>query len=255
MIISVILVSLLLKLITANEENCGPSIRGQYLHYDVSSDPDFQLWLKMTRKNTWVYMRVETVASHRPQVLSRNTLYVLSNTEEYRRFPNANYRNLHKINRINRFYSLSMWSNASMEWIFCKTSNSSRAPSLPACNTTDAPSLPACNTEAVTVLVVLVVVVLVLLAAAIAYIHHLRKTLTQFVVSQFKYNKYSNEDSSQQPWSPHTRPSIQDNIYEEWQERPPAAGASHNSSTNSIYGQVVNLPGKHQLPSDGNPNY
>ncbi|XP_069183121.1 uncharacterized protein [Procambarus clarkii] len=164
-ILTVIGLSFLLKF-TTSEGRCEPPHRGQHLHYNVRSVPDFRLWLKVEEKNTrvnasFVLNSVETLVS--------NSI-VWSNTDVYTGFPNKLNKQVLGIGDKDIVREVIITANTSMEWIFCP-------------NAFTFPVMPASDNKVMTVVVVVVVVlvvvllvVVVMLAAAGAYIHRLRKT-------------------------------------------------------------------------------
>ncbi|XP_045597126.1 uncharacterized protein [Procambarus clarkii] len=233
MFVHVIAVFILLSVITAGEGRCEPPRRGQHLHYNVRSVPDFRLWLKMEEKNT--QFKASLVVSPITDPVTKFQTFVWSNTDVYTGFPNKHIKKELGVAGKDIVSVNIITANASMEWIFCT-------------NAFTFPVMPASNNTVVTVLVVMVVVLVVVLAAAGAYIHRLRNSLNQYNGVHLPKCDRQVYPAAAPPSSrsgPPLQDGLQENIYEEWQERPAVAAASHHSSTNSIYGLVVNLPQEH----------
>nr|XP_045597127.1 uncharacterized protein LOC123757494 isoform X3 [Procambarus clarkii] len=175
MFVHVIAVFILLSVITAGEGSCEPPRRGQHLYYNVTSDPDFRLWLKMEEKNT--NLKTSLLLDSGTAPVPKFQMFVWSNTDVYKGFSNKLIMTEFGITGKNISH-VTIGANASMEWIYCTNSFTFPAPNNP-----NASSVPASDNKVMTVVVVVVVVlvmvllvVVVMLAAAGAYIHRLGKT-------------------------------------------------------------------------------
>lgn len=200
MILPVIIAFILLKFITASEVCCGSAARGQRLDVDVSSDSDFQLWLKMERKHTRVTLHVLGKGTNNESKTFQQG-FLWHNTEDYKGFPsNQNVTNrLGITNEV--ILSVGITANAPIEWIVCRNSFSTNAgketkpvpftdagkETKPASNNTvttepasnnTVTTEPASNTVEVWVLVVLEVLLVVELVVVIAVADYMRHSWT-----------------------------------------------------------------------------
>ncbi|XP_069183125.1 uncharacterized protein [Procambarus clarkii] len=127
MILKVIIAFILLKFITASEVCCGSATRGQRLYVDVSSDSDFQLWLKMERKHTQVTLHVQGRGTNNEKK-NFHQRFLWHNTEDYKGFPsNQNVTNrLGITNEV--ILSVGITATAPIELIVCRNSFSTTFP-------------------------------------------------------------------------------------------------------------------------------
>ncbi|XP_069958575.1 uncharacterized protein [Cherax quadricarinatus] len=227
MILFAVFLSLVLTSTSSGEASCGQSTRGRRVFYDLPSENNFGLWYKMEMTYTQVHIRYSVDLWY--QATAFEVWPVWSNTEEYRGITSADLRTERR--GITSFRSVTITGNGTMEWILCKRIDS--CPAIPAGSTTRNSS------TAVTVLVMLLILLVVVMVICTAYIIHLRKIISQIIVSKFLSNNVASDGNVYyNPSSLRGAAPVSftgENIYDEWAEIPPAASASpHKDNVNNV---------------------